>query len=468
MKIRSLTEVASQYIPIDVEVRLIPGLPQVHFLGGADPRLKESSLRLKSAFRACGLKFPKAQQVVVNLTPSHIKKISPGVELAVAVAILKLTGQGPDWDPSQYVIFGELSLAGEVQFPQVSKLFDSSPTLSLLSGVGMESHASGFQVLTLSELSSLKAVQKSKVLNLQKPVSPVTRLTRSQAEALLVAAVGGHHVLLAGAQGSGKTLMAEVLHYLQEPPDAELLGWHEALFQKTLSWVPMARPHHTITPQSMVGGGVPPRPGEITRAHGGILFLDEMMEFKPSTLEVLREALSSEQVTISRGLQSSVFQSRFQLVGATNLCPCGKWTPGKVRNCDYNEKRCKSILQKLSGPLMDRIQGVLYFSDRMEKPEVPLEVLQEQVLAARKFQRDQGRVSNRDFKEVHLTPAEFRLWSEILETLEIPSVRRRQGCVAWARTLADHEERPAITREIFLRAYEQTVLGFERLMRSTC
>lgn len=465
MKIQSLTEVSSKYVPIQVEVSLIPGLPQVHFLGRADSSLKESSLRLKSAFRACGYKFPKAQQVVVNLTPSHVKKVSPGVELAVAVAILKMTGQGPEWNPDEYTIFGELGLHGQIQFPQVSKFFDASNTLSLLSGEGMETYTGGHQVLSLQKLDEVKTVTKLLAPSLCRPLSPVKKLTNSQAEALAVMALGGHHVLVAGAQGSGKTLMAEVLNSLLEKPEPELLQWHEALFQKPIYWRPMARPHHTITAQSMVGGGVPPKPGEITRAHGGILFLDEMMEFKPNTLEVLREALSSEQVTVSRGMQSAVFQSSFQLVGATNLCPCGKWTPEKVRDCDYNDKRCRSILNRLSGPLMDRIQGIFYFPEKMEKPEVLLEDLEKQLQISREFQRSAGRSLNRNFGEKDLGAEEFKAWTLILESVEIPSVRRRQGCVGWARTLADLDLSPQIKREHFLKAYEQSVLSYEKLFQ---
>lgn len=463
MKIFSLTEISSRYCPIQVEVSFLPGLPQVHFLGRADSHLKESSLRLKSAFRACGFKFPKAQQVIVNLTPSHVKKISPGIELAVAVAILKMTGQGPDWNPQDYIVFGELGLNGEIRFPPVSKFFEKFESHGLLSGPGLEQYSSGFQVQSLSELGEIHKVEKQRVWNIQRPPAPVLKLTQGQADAVLITAVGGHHVLLAGSQGSGKTLMAEVLTHLLEEPDAELLQWHEAVFGKKLSWRPVARPHHTIPPQSMVGGGVPPKPGEITRAHGGLLFLDEMMEFKPATLEVLREALSSQQVNVSRGLQSVTFPSSFQLIGTTNLCPCGKWTPDKTPDCGYNEKRCRSIIHKLSGPLIDRIQGLFYFTAKMEKPQVLLEDLKLRIEKSKNFQKAQGRTHNREFGEEDLNSEEQKVWSEFLETLEVPSVRRRQGWVAWARTLADLEKSERLQKHHFQKAYEQSVVSFEAL-----
>ncbi len=460
---QSLTEINSRYEPIQVEVSLIPGLPQIHFLGRADSSLKESAFRLKSAFRQSGFKFPKAHQVIVNLTPSHFKKVSAGIELAVAVALLKMTDQGPSWDPAQYIIFGELSLGGEISFPQVSKFFNVDRNKPILSGKGMESFIEGYQAQDLRGLSHPEFVDKTRRWQLEQPPSPVVKLTPRQAEALLITAVGGHHVLLAGAQGSGKTLMCEVLAHVIDKPEPELLEWHEAVFGQPLKWRPVARPHHTITPQSMVGGGVPPRPGEITRAHGGILFLDEMMEFRPATLEVLREALSAQKVTVSRGLKSVEFPSSFQLIGATNLCPCGKWTPGKSRDCDYSDKRCRSVVQKLSGPLLDRIHGFFYFDQRMEKPQVSVEEVSKRLVGAKSFQREQGRSHNRDFNESSLNPAEALIWRKLLESFEIPSVRRRQACVAWARTLADLEAQPQVAKAHFLKAYEQTVKSYEAL-----
>ncbi|MFN8790821.1 MAG: ATP-binding protein [Bdellovibrionales bacterium] len=466
MKIQSLTEVSSKYVPITVEISLIPGLPQIHFLGRADSRLKECGLRIKSAFRQCGLRFPKAQQVVVNLTPSHLKKVSPGVELAVALGLLQATGQGPSWKPQEYIVFGELSLNGEVQFPQVSKFFELPDSVQLLSGQGLEIYSSGLRLSHLSQLESLEAIERTRPTLWQRPPAPVLKLTPLQADALQVVALGGHHVLLAGAQGSGKTLMAEVLHHLLSEPDADLLRWHEAHFQKPITWRPMARPHHTITPQSMVGGGVPPKPGDITRAHGGLLFLDEMMEFKPATLEALREALSSEHVTVSRGLQSTTFESSFQLVGATNLCPCGRWTPGTRRDCDYSDRRCRSVLQRLSGPLMDRIQGIIYFPPVMESPQVELEVVREQLRKARKFQLSMGRSENRNFRENDLGTSELKHWQAWLQNFDVPSVRRRQACVSWARTLADLEQSVEIQPAHFQKAFEVTVQSYERLFRS--
>lgn len=466
MKLKSLTEIANQYEPIDVEITFLPGLPQIHFLGRADQSLKESALRIRSAFRACGFSFPQTQKVIVNLTPSHLKKVSPGIELAVALGILKMTDQIHDLDFSDFVIFGELSLEGEVRFPELSRFINEQQNFKILSGPGLEKYQSGFQIPSLKSASVLEDVSRLKRNHFVCPMSPVSHLTLRQAEALKVLSVGEHHALIAGSQGSGKTLLTEVLITLLTPPDFESAYFHESYFHKELTWRPVARPHHTVSPQSMVGGGVPPKPGEITRAHGGLLFLDEMFEFKPPTLEALREALSSGQINVSRGLQSKSFPADFQLIGTTNLCPCGKWTPGQMRNCSYNERRCHSILQKLSGPLLDRIQGFFYFSDKADRPQVPIEKLKLQIQEVREFQKHQKRSGlNRNFLESQLSPLEMQLWTQFLQNFGIGSVRRRQSTLAWARTLADLDLSDQIKSAHLQRAYDDCVLSLTNLLK---
>lgn len=464
MKLQSLTSTSLGYSPIHVEVSFIPGLPQVHFLGRADQSLKESELRIKSAFRKCGYKFPKAQKIIVNLTPSHIKKVSPGIELAVAIAILKMTGQGPEWNPQDFTLFGELGLDGSVVFPEVSRFFEEKDSTNLMSGPGFEKFRTGYQIENLKDLSAPEFVEKVYNPILKRPLSPVTKLTWRQAKYLKLIAAGGHHAMIAGSQGSGKTLLCEVLISLLPEPEAETLLWHETAFNQKIYWTPVARPHHTISPLSMVGGGVPPKPGEITRAHGGLLFLDEMMQFKPAALEALREALSSHEVTVSRGLQNKSFPADFQLVGTTNLCICGKWVPKYEGDCGYSNIRCESVRNRLSGPLMDRIQAFLFFNEKMEKPKVLVESLKSEIEKIRAFQKSRKRHHNRDFQEVELSRPELRLWHEFLEGFELGSVRRRQACLAWARTLADTEFKDEITKKHLDEAYEDTVLSYRNLI----
>jgi len=211
---------------------------------------------------------------------------------------------------------------------------------------------------------------------------------------------------------------------------------------------------------------VPPKPGEITRAHGGLLFLDEMMEFKPPTLEVLREALSSQKVTVSRGLQSKSFLADFQLIGTTNLCPCGKWTPGKMRNCSFNEKRCRSVLQKLSGPLMDRLQGFLYFDEKAERPKISVDHVKTEIQKVREFQKTQSRKAvNRLFEDSQLSAQELKIWNQFNLSFELSSVRRRQATLSWAKTLADLDLSPEIKSEHLQGAYEDCVLSLSGLLK---
>lgn len=465
MKIKSLTEVGNQYEFIFVEIHFLPGLPQIHFLGRADSHLKESALRIRSAFQTSGFQFPMTQKIVVNLTPSHIKKMSSGMELAVAVGILQMTEQIKGLDFQNCVVFGELSLSGEVKFPPLSRFVPVKPEDSWLSGPGFEKYASGLQIHHLKALTSPQWVEKRIDSTLKKPPFTVNTVSKRQARALEILSVGEHHALVAGAQGSGKTLLTELLISLLPHPSAELLQFHEAHFGQVLSWVPVARPHHTLPPLSMVGGGVPPRPGEITRAHGGLLFLDEMFEFKPATLEVMREALSSQKVTVSRGQQSKSFPADFQLVGTTNLCPCGKWTPGKLRTCSYNERRCRSILQKLSGPLMDRVQGIVYFEDKGEEHQIPITQVEKQILKTREFQKQQNRKNlNRNWTENDLSAKELKLWQDFQDGFNLSSVRRRQAMMGWARTLADLQGEPEIQKEHLQNAYADCVLALSQLL----
>lgn len=466
MKILSLNLYQNRWHELEIEVSFIPGLPQVHFLGHVDPTLKESALRIKSAFRACGYDFPKAHQVVVNLKPKHIKKMSPGIELPLALVILKMTGQGPDWSLEDYTVFGDISLDGEIQFPDSSIYFESQFRKNLLSGKGSEKFASGYQLSHLKELNDLRWVDKVATHPLLRPEPTVFSLSSQQARVLKILAVGEHHSLLAGSQGTGKSLILDVLPRLLRGPEISLLEEHRKTFSRNLSWRPQSRPHHTTTPQSMVGGGVPPRPGEITRAHGGVLFLDEMMEFKVQALEVLREALSSREVTVSRGLISETFQADFQLVGTTNLCPCGKWTPGQLKNCGYSQRRCLSTLQKISGPLMDRVQTFFFFADRKANWTESLEDLEEKILKIQEFQKAQQRgQGNRFFAEAQLTEAEKSDWLFWTQQLAVSSARRRQAWLAVARTLADLELRETINRHHFEEAYTLSIENYQKLLK---
>lgn len=465
MKLRSLNQTHNSWSVIQVEVSFIPGMPQIHFLGRADSSLKESVFRIKSAFRSCGFQFPRAQQIIVNLTPQHIKKISPGIELAVALAILKMTGQGPEWNPADFVVYGNISLTGEIQFPDVEAPLQIPSPQSLLSGPGFEKFTEGFCLNHLKNFSDIKKREKTVQQKPQRPPSTVSKLTTTQAEILEVLAVGEHHAMLAGSQGSGKSVVLDALPTYLRPPIEESIYFHQVYFSKTLTWRPVARPHHTITPQSMVGGGVPPKPGEITRAHGGALLLDEMMQFKPLALESLREALSHHEITVSRGLRNETFQAHFQLVGTTNLCPCGKWVPQKNKSCGYSASRCLSTLQKISGPLLDRLQGFFFFQDQMEKWEVPDTVVKKRIEDAQILQSKQGRMHNRDFQESALNSEEAKIWKKWLMAFNISSARRRQACVAWARTLADLEQQEQIQKHHFEKAYEQTIQTYQNLLK---
>lgn len=168
---------------------------------------------------------------------------------------------------------------------------------------------------------------------------------------------------------------------------------------------------------------------------------------------------------MSRGLQSEVFKAHFQLVATTNLCPCGKWVPKKSKNCGYSERRCLSTLQKLSGPLLDRLQGFFFFKDKMEKWEISDQQIRRKIQAAQELQTTQGRFQNRDFQEENLKPEEASIWKDRLQVFDVSSARRRQSCVAWARTLADLDQSERIQKQHFEKAFEQTIQNYQNLLK---
>jgi magnesium chelatase family protein len=376
MQIRSYTHsgpnknnnLQSELIEIIVELALLPGLPGVQFLGLPDQILRESGLRIKSAIKAQGFQFPTHQQVVVNLRPNHMKKTSRGIELAVAVGILWLTGQIPNWVfGEELVIYGELGLDGRVYAPE-----DLSCALGaqvVLTGARSVSPEGGFAFSTL-RLESLSQLRNSSEI-LRIPGSPKLSFRRrpkefvdfsfpkEMAHFLLVAALGKHSALLAGPAGSGKTTLGRVVHSLLSEPKSQDLAEDQ-------SWWPLVEPHHTTPVMSMIGGGGCPTRGEIAKAHLGVLLLDEFLEFPSKVTESLRTVMESRELLVSRGGRTERFPADAQIIATTNLCPCGDWTPKeKLRlSCRFNLSKCRSYSQKLSGPILDRFQ-IIFFTQKI-------------------------------------------------------------------------------------------------------
>lgn len=440
-----------------IEVSLTPGLPELQILGLPDTALRESVWRIKAAIRAQGFKWPKSKRIIVQLPAGtragRNRKSSDGLDLAVAAALLWETGQVPVPETIPYV-YGRLTLTGLVERPNdfIDLPFDTL-VLPVLTGELAEPCES--DVLELAALQNLGEprfrAKAAPAYELFRPELPDARVGSSCARVLAVAAAGEHSAMFAGPRGSGKSTGARLIHpLLRDPPPEEwpLLRRIARVFgAKTLAR-PLVQPHHTTPPVSMVGGGIPVRPGEITRAHGGVLLLDEFLEFDVSAQEALREPLEAGMITIARGGEAAELPARFLLLGTTNLCRCGQYVPIEGHTCNCPEKRRRQYIDRLSGPTLDRFDLLVYtHAWASEEKGRLLADVRAAVERAQTFARDRrGQAGlNRDLGWSVLHEARNPFMLEQLMPLEVESMRRRLAVLRVARTCADLDESEHVT-----------------------
>lgn len=373
---------------VEVEVQLANGLPSFTLVGLADTEVKEARERVRAALQQSGFGFPHNQRITVNLAPADLPKDSGRFDLPIALGILAAQGVVDAARLAQMEFAGELSLAGELRPVRGALALAlaaraAQPARQLVLPWESARHAArvtGLQVRAARQLADVVAAllpgEAAQDLPLAQPwpaaeaPAPLPDLREVKAQsaakrALEIAAAGGHSLLLVGPPGAGKSMLAQRLPGLLPPLPAE-----QALAAAALQGLgsqgepvagfgqrPFRAPHHTASAAALVGGGSPPRPGEISLAHGGVLFLDELPEFPRHALEALREPLESGRVTISRAARQAVFPAAFQLVAAMNPCPCG-WhgvAPGLGRSCRCSPDQVLRYQGRLSGPLLDRI-----------------------------------------------------------------------------------------------------------------
>ncbi|MGZ3806301.1 MAG: ATP-binding protein [Pseudobdellovibrionaceae bacterium] len=467
-------------VPVEVEVTLLPGLPTIQFLGLPDQIIKESIHRIKSAIRQQGFEFPRAQQVFVNIRPNHLKKSSRGMELAVATGILWETGQLPSpLMQSHFFIYGELGLSGEVFEPEdLASDFDAGSEAQVLTG-HLSSICCPFSRRVIHELKDLPQPQfhapEMKASSIERPQEGLDfHFSVAHSEILSVMALGGHSLLLAGPSGSGKSTLAKTLgSLLEEPRPEEILEIkkiNKGFVAESTLWRPLINPHHSTTPLALIGGGVPPRPGEISRAHRGVLILDELLEFHPKVQESLREPMEEGVLRLSRGTQAIRYPALAQVVATTNLCPCGDFTPGCRAQCRFSLAKCKSYAQRLSGPLVDRFE-ILFFTEKRrrsaeEKSFSGREIL-ENLEKSREWLRKLGRGplpnARRPMREIESEVDSFFL--KHMMSKSFGSERRYQATLRVARTLADLEMSDYVQGPHIERALQLTWLPFEKLKR---
>lgn len=467
-----LQEQEAELSPVEVEVCLTPGLPVILFLGRADAAIKESEARIRSALLQQGFQLPAAKQVLINLRPNHLKKSSRGLDLAVAACILWETGQLPVPTDSPLFIYGELSLTGEVLPPDdLSNIDPSTLHAPLITGPQENLPIKTAQVHHLRDLANpaYKKGRKQKPIFKRPPIQD-WEFPETQAKLLKIIACGEHSALLTGPAGTGKTTCAQQVSSLLRPPDSQLRKDMQKIWknQNTDShWRPMRSPHHSTPPISMVGGGTPPLPGEISRAHGGVLLLDELLEFQVRVLDALREPIESGSISISRKGSSQRLPADFLLLATSNLCPCSEFVPKQKNKCSCRLLRRRTYLERLSGPLLDRFQ-ILAFIPRKLKPYVTLKEVFEEVQKAIDFakeRRDQI-VANR-----HLSLSFFdRYEDEFLMTHLLPELgqsrRRKLALLQVARTLADLERQEKIRPRHIHESSQLTLQSFADLADS--
>ncbi|HEX9373832.1 MAG TPA: YifB family Mg chelatase-like AAA ATPase [Roseiflexaceae bacterium] len=444
-KVYSCAVVGLEGVPVEVEVDISQGLPSFQIVGLPDAAVQESKERVRAAVKNSGSTFPM-KRLTVNLAPADIRKAGPAYDLPIAVGLLMASEQ-VHGEVARALFVGELGLDGALRhtdgvLPMVSIAknhgletvyvpFEDAPEAGLVEG------ATVIPVRSLAELAAHLIGERPLAPYLSGPVAIDTEAiypvdfqdVKGQEHvkrALEVAAAGGHNVLMSGSPGAGKTLMARAVPSILPPMSlAESL---EVTKIYSVSGMlpgaaplirlrPFCAPHHTISQAGLVGGGSKIKPGEITRAHRGVLFLDELPEFGQQTLEVLRQPLEDRLVTISRASGSITFPASFILISAMNPCPCG-WHGDAEKTCTCSPSVVARYQKRISGPLLDRIDihvevpRVNYEKLSSERQGEASAAVRARVTAARQQQAERFR-GTRLLTNADMGPAEVRVHCQL-------------------------------------------------------
>lgn len=427
---------------VNIECDLAKGLPNFTIVGLPDTAIQESKERVRASIFNSEFEFP-IKKITVNLAPAHIKKEGPSFDLPIALSILLATNQLKGQKYKNYIIAAELSLNGKLRPVKgvllIAELAKSLGKEGIIVSLKNANEAASIKDIEVYGCSTLREVYQ--FLNNTKTIKPHPYKSLKVFEypfdyseikgqlmakrASEIAAAGGHNMLMIGSPGSGKTMIAQRLPSILPPMTlteaievTKIYSVAGLVNGSLIENRPFRKPHHTISPAGLAGGGVNPRPGEISLSHHGVLFLDEMPEFTRSCLEVLRQPIEEEKVHITRASGNITYPANFSLIAAMNPCPCG-WLGDKRKECICTPNQVRMYRKKLSGPLIDRIDLQVNVprltTDELcnFKPSESSKEIRKRVIKARRIQLMRFKNNRLVFCNAQMQSAHIRLYCNL-------------------------------------------------------